>query len=177
MAPIGQRSASGPNTPVKSSEHQADDFLSADVDATRSLMVSNISRKTSGKELTEFFDVSVIPYENSVVSPSFANPSGLGAHVSFLGPVLIDLTTSGIIYVGFTDIRDCQSAFHKARKLRTEWATHYLPSNQFDMKRDPGSTFSASAYEGQVTVRAHYGGLNHRSNTGTIRTTRQGAPR
>jgi len=83
MAPIGQRSASGPNTPVKSSEHQADDFLSADVDATRSLMVSNISRKTSGKELTEFFDVSVIPYENSVVSPPFANPSGLGTHVSF----------------------------------------------------------------------------------------------
>lgn len=88
---------------------------------------------------------------------------------SLRGLVLIDLTTSGIIYVGFTDIRDCQRAFHKAKKLRIEWATHYLPSNQFDMKRDPGSTFSASVDEGQVTVRAHYGGLNHRSDTGTIR--------
>lgn len=88
---------------------------------------------------------------------------------SLKGLVLIDLTASGIIYVGFTDIRDCQKAFHKAKKLRTEWATHYLPSNQFDMKRDPGSNFLASAYEGQVTVRAHYGGQTHRFNTGTIR--------
>jgi hypothetical protein len=83
MAPIGQRSASGPTTPVKSSEHQADDVLSADVDATRSLMVSNISRKTSGRELAEFFDVSVIPSWDIVAPPSCTNTSGLGTRVSF----------------------------------------------------------------------------------------------
>lgn len=87
---------------------------------------------------------------------------------SLKGLVLIDLTASGIIYVSFTDLRDCQKAFHKAKKLRTDWATHYLPSSQFDMKRDPGHTSFASTYEGQVAVRAHYGGHSHQFNTGTI---------
>lgn len=61
MAPIGQRSASGPTTPVKSNGYQGDDVSNVDVDATRSLMVSNISRKTSVEELAGFFDVSVSP--------------------------------------------------------------------------------------------------------------------
>ena len=61
MAPIGQRSTSGPTTPVKASEHHVDEGLSVDADATRSLMVSNLPRKTTGKELTEFFAVGVIP--------------------------------------------------------------------------------------------------------------------
>ena len=88
---------------------------------------------------------------------------------SLKGLVLVDLTSSGIVYVGFTDLRDCHKAFHKAKRLRTEWGIHYLPSNQFDMKRDPGSVPFVSSYEGQVTVRAHHGGQSHQFNTDTIR--------
>lgn len=37
------------------------------------------------------------------------------------------------------------------------------------MKRNPGSPSLASAYDGQVTVRAQYGGQKHQFNTGNIR--------
>lgn len=83
MAPIGQRSASGPTTPVKSGEHQVDDFSGVDVNATRSLMISNISRKTSGKELADFFDVSFIPSWDPAASTPSPNTPGLGSHLSF----------------------------------------------------------------------------------------------
>ena len=52
--------------------------------------------------------------------------------------------------------------------MRHEWTTHYLPSNQLDLKRDPGSTSVASICEGQVTVGAHYGGPSHHFNAGTV---------
>ncbi len=61
IAPIGQRPASGPTTPIKDGEHHIANLFSVDTKVTRTLMVANVSRKTSGKELGEFFDVSAMP--------------------------------------------------------------------------------------------------------------------
>lgn len=85
---------------------------------------------------------------------------------SLKGMVLIELNTNGIMYLGFTDIRDAEEALKKATKLRPEWVTQYFPPNQFALKTDPGSTSPVSVYEGQVMVRAHYGGQSQRFNAG-----------
>lgn len=58
ITPIGQRPASGPSTPTKDCEHHDANLFSVDTKVSRSLIIGNVSRKTSGKELSEFFDVS-----------------------------------------------------------------------------------------------------------------------
>lgn len=88
---------------------------------------------------------------------------------SLKGLVLIELNTSGIIYLGFTDVRDSEEALKKAKKLRPEWTTQYLPPNQFSLKSEPENACFVSVYEGQVMVRAHYGGQSQHFNAGTIR--------
>ncbi|KAI9718973.1 MAG: hypothetical protein M1812_003858 [Candelaria pacifica] len=131
VQPNGQSPSSKPTTPTK-----ARSPFSTDNKLSRSLVIERISRKTSGQELIDFFNVQLFP--------------------SLKGLLLVELNSNGTVYLGFTDLRDTENAYRKAQSLRPDWSVQFVDPNQFAQKQKPGSAPFVSAYEGQVLISAHF---------------------
>ena len=84
--------------------------------------------------------------------------------------VLVDLATTGIIYLYFADIRDANKAHSKVQNIHRDWSVQYIAITQLAKKRMPESMDfpPVSVYEGQVMVKAEFFGPRQRFDTGSI---------
>ncbi len=85
------------------------------------------------------------------------------------GLLLVELASNGTVYLGFTDIRDTENAYHKAQSLRPDWSVQFVTPNQFAQKQKPAGTPSVSNYEGQVLISAHFAGPSEQFKPKIIR--------
>ncbi|KAL1960010.1 hypothetical protein VTO42DRAFT_678 [Malbranchea cinnamomea] len=74
------------------------------------------------------------------------------------GPVLSELVARGMIYVGFTDVRDARNAFEKVHKAHPEWRLHPMTAKEFAVKFGLRELDSVSDFEGHVAASVYYDG-------------------
>ncbi|KZF21263.1 hypothetical protein L228DRAFT_269651 [Xylona heveae TC161] len=141
--PIGTRRSSVSDSSV---EEVAE--FSTDDDITRAVVIENIPRKVSRKELGELFNVVLFP--------------------SLKALLFDELPTNGKVYLGFTDIRDSENAYERAHQLHPEWSTRYFATSKFADKVQPGAGARVSQYEGQVIITVHFPGASSEFNPVTI---------
>ena len=70
-----------------------------------------------------------------------------------------ELTINGTIYVSFGDIRDALSAYTKVETLRSNWFVDCIGTSRYFEKQFPRSGLPGFVFEGQISVRAEYGGV------------------
>ncbi|KAI9842524.1 MAG: hypothetical protein M1838_003096 [Thelocarpon superellum] len=88
--------------------------LAIDGKIVRALVIKDIAKDTPSQLLKEHFNAHLFP--------------------SLKGPLFVDLVGSGVIYLGFASIHDCEAAVLKARTHRPDWSVEYLPAAQFAQK-------------------------------------------
>lgn len=79
-----------------------------------------------------------------------------------------ELALTGTIYVSFSDIRDALSAYTKVQTLRGDWAVSCIGTAQYFMREHPGQELPALVHEGQVSIKADYGGPATHFNANSI---------
>ncbi|KAH0538723.1 hypothetical protein FGG08_004675 [Glutinoglossum americanum] len=150
--PFGSTSV-GQGAPITDTASRARDFLKATIasssprnnlplrlgieNSTRYLIISNIDKATAPKELREFFTAREFP--------------------SLKGLETLKLSSAGIIYLGFWDIRDAEKAFRKAETEGPEWDVEYYSRVQYAQVLTQTTAF-VSAYESQLLVTAVFRG-------------------
>ncbi|KAL8737937.1 MAG: hypothetical protein Q9181_001200 [Wetmoreana brouardii] len=124
--------------------------FSSDSPISRSLMISQIDRRTPVTEL------------ESLLCPT--------KYRSRLHLVLENLPVTGIIYVSFTDVRDAIEVVSALRNFHGEWLAQYLPVPSYALNPQEGSPrgISASLFEGQLLVKADFSGPAVYFDTNTV---------
>ena len=79
-----------------------------------------------------------------------------------------ELVLTGTIYVSFGDIRDAVNAYTKVQTVRVDWGVSCIGTAQYFMKQNPGQELPSLVYEGQVSVKADYGGPASHFNANSI---------
>ncbi|KAI9796807.1 MAG: hypothetical protein M1833_005950 [Piccolia ochrophora] len=101
----------------------------------RAFIISNIAKTVSASLLKEYFNTYLFP--------------------SLKGPMLIDLNSAGVIYLGFSDVVDSDAAIHKARTLCPEWNVEMFSPTQLAHKF---GSMPLSNEDGQLVVKAFFAG-------------------
>jgi hypothetical protein len=68
--------------------------------------------------------------------------------------ITTELTTDGVIYVKFHDLRAAQQACAVIKCNKYEWTVQYITPKQFHVYLHPGTLETSSDYEGQIIVTA-----------------------
>jgi hypothetical protein len=76
------------------------------------------------------------------------------------GPILVELATTGTMYVGFTDSRDATKAFEKIQARHPNWEIHPLTAEEYGKK----SNESASHFKGQIDAKVTWDPANPELN-------------
>ncbi|PGH27933.1 hypothetical protein AJ80_00483 [Polytolypa hystricis UAMH7299] len=92
--------------------------------------------------------------------PTIAGLFDRQEYATIKGLVLTELSSSGLVYVGFTDMREAENAKAKVARLHPAWRMHMLTAKEFAHKLEETNATATSDFEGQVLATVGYNGFN-----------------
>ncbi|KAK2767901.1 hypothetical protein FQN53_006441 [Emmonsiellopsis sp. PD_33] len=125
---------------------------------SRAFAVEGVPHNLPYLALAEIFNVSA-PSIGIEATPN-TNSHQRREFGTLKGPVFTELSSTGGIYVGFTDARDARNASEKVGRLHPEWRIHFLTAKEYAQKFEPSNSHLVSNFEGQVFASVYYDSSN-----------------